>query len=984
MNRFAPKPALYSAHPRTGLFPTAIIAAFALILAACSLPFCPATPEGTTTGGFSLSPRGCDGRTIMPTDLSVSKYSLSGSGPNGVTLPAQDSSTGDFTATGLAPGDWTLRVEGSDADKNIVLTGETKVTIAAGKTTGATITLLPATSGTGTLSLSVTWAGTNRTAETVTGSLTPTGGATISFDFTVADTTATCEQTGLAPGSYILVIELKTGGVRVARPLTEAVIVYNGKIAQWSHTLEAADFLPDYRVLYDANGAETGTEPEDSNRYVAGMPVTAATGNDLARSDTVFVGWNTKANGSGTSYAPGAVFAIGSADVTLYAMWNTIFYDGNGNTAGSVPVEQKAYATGDTVTVLGNTGNLVLDGYVFSGWLDNSSGTTYQPGDTFTKADGFISLFAVWRAGYTLSYDANNADSGTVPATFACLEGDTITIAGNDGTLVRAGYIFKGWNTDPSGCGTDYSPGMAQSAENIMSGPTMTLYAKWTPVYTVTYSGNGNTSGTVPVDGNSYSSTMQFTVSGNTGNLAKTGFIFAGWNSLPSGSGLPYAINSKYTMGTANRILYAKWTPVYTVTYNGNGQTTGTVPTDSNTYISTAKFTALDNTGNLAKTGYVFAGWNSLPSGEGESFAVGTNNVINAVHRILYARWVPKVTGVNIGYNKTFIYTEQGDLWATGSFYSWASGNASLSSSSHPVKIRSDGAKAYDFFWDAPYINSFLLFPDGTLQGSGYNGQGALGLGTTEPVDAMTTCANSVRTIAGNSTATLVLKSDGSLWAAGANGFGELATGDTSPRTTLTETQFTDGVKAVAAGSNHTLVLKNDGTLWTVGHNEFGQLGDGTTTDSSTPIHIASSVAAIDADKEFSVYLTTDGDLYGFGWNACGQFGDGTTDDKYTPYKIASGVATMTAGGCTVFYLTETGELWGIGGDTGWSGSGSSGSQYVPVKVFPSGVLSVATDGHTTFVVKTDGSLWGAGNGSDGELGLGYAPTVNTFTQILF
>ena len=34
------------------------------------------------------------------------------------------------------------------------------------------------------------------------------------------------------------------------------------------------------------------------------------------------MGWNTKADGTGTDYAPNATFPIGAANVTLYAKWS--------------------------------------------------------------------------------------------------------------------------------------------------------------------------------------------------------------------------------------------------------------------------------------------------------------------------------------------------------------------------------------------------------------------------------------------------------------------------------------------------------------------------------------------------------------------------------------------------------------------------------------------------------------------------------------
>ena len=43
--------------------------------------------------------------------------------------------------------------------------------------------------------------------------------------------------------------------------------------------------------------------------------------NVFARPDSLFTAWNTKADGSGTTYAPGANIANIQADMTLYAQW---------------------------------------------------------------------------------------------------------------------------------------------------------------------------------------------------------------------------------------------------------------------------------------------------------------------------------------------------------------------------------------------------------------------------------------------------------------------------------------------------------------------------------------------------------------------------------------------------------------------------------------------------------------------------------------
>ncbi|MBQ0076843.1 MAG: InlB B-repeat-containing protein, partial [Bacteroidales bacterium] len=100
--------------------------------------------------------------------------------------------------------------------------------------------------------------------------------------------------------------------------------------------------------------------------------------------------------------------------------------------------------------------------------------------------------------------------------------------------------------------------------------------------YTVTYDGNGNTSGSAPaaVD---YAKGATVTVASNTGSLAKTGYDFGGWNTKNDGTGTNYTAGSGTFTINANTTLYAKWTiKSYAVT---KGTVTGgsaTVPSSVN------------------------------------------------------------------------------------------------------------------------------------------------------------------------------------------------------------------------------------------------------------------------------------------------------------------------------------------------------------------------------------------------------------------
>ena len=165
-------------------------------------------------------------------------------------------------------------------------------------------------------------------------------------------------------------------------------------------------------------------------------------------------------------------------------------------------------------------------------------------------------------SSYSITY---NCDGGTVcPSTVASATALPNPLPSG---LTKSGYAFAGWFTDADK--TVAAVAGASIAANT------TLYAKWTPTYTVTYNGNGNTGGTAPSDASSpYTAGSNVTVLGNTGSLVKTGYTFDGWNTADDGSGTNYAVGATISSIAANTTLYAKWVedsctdPVLTISLN--------------------------------------------------------------------------------------------------------------------------------------------------------------------------------------------------------------------------------------------------------------------------------------------------------------------------------------------------------------------------------------------------------------------------------
>ena len=150
--------------------------------------------------------------------------------------------------------------------------------------------------------------------------------------------------------------------------------------------------LKKYTVTYNANGG-TGAPGSQTKYYGTGITLSKTV---PTRTGYNFKKWNTKKDGSGTSYAAGATYSA-NAGVTLYAIWEqqvyTVSYNANGGS--NAPASQKKNR-GVNITLSSEVP--VLKGYNFVGWGTSTSDTTvdYNPGDAYSK-DASITLYAIWK-----------------------------------------------------------------------------------------------------------------------------------------------------------------------------------------------------------------------------------------------------------------------------------------------------------------------------------------------------------------------------------------------------------------------------------------------------------------------------------------------------------------------------------------------------------------------------------------------------------
>lgn len=326
----------------------------------------------------------------------------------------------------------------------------------------------------------------------------------------------------------------------------------------------------------------------------------------------------------------------------------TVTYNSNNGT-GSVPVDSSSYLSGSTV-VLMNSGTLTRSGYTFTGWTDNSAGTgtVYSPGSQYTVTSSNITFYAKWTSNptYTVTYDDLWRDGGNVPTDWnSYQEGQYVTVKDNTGGLYKTGYAFTGWYIVSS---TVYKPGQTFA----IGKSNVTLSAKWSKAYPVTYNGNGSTGGSVPLESNTYANGQSVTVLGNTNGLVRTNYNFAGWCTNSAGNGPVYQAGEICTMPDNTLTLYAKWTekPKFTVTYVESGSTSGVTPSAEQYYQDSTvpvKSSWNDTHGFLSKKSLNIAAYRCRwkNSVTGDLYDDGNGSFVITSNVTMTAQWVELAVG---------------------------------------------------------------------------------------------------------------------------------------------------------------------------------------------------------------------------------------------------------------------------------------------------------------------------------------------------
>ncbi|MCQ2374828.1 MAG: InlB B-repeat-containing protein [Salinivirgaceae bacterium] len=487
-------------------------------------------------------------------------------------------------------------------------------------------------------------------------------------------------------------------------------------------TLYAKWTANSYTISYQPNGGSGTMAPSYMTYGVAGN----LRANAFTRTGYTFSNWNTKENGSGTSYADKVLVSnlvsANNGSYTIYAQWSANTYaitldNQSATTTGSATIYEtfgSKFALTNGGAAMTASANAITvptkTGYTFGGYYTEQDGE----GTQFIGADGFLTtdasntafseagtLYAKWTANtYQVRYNANNG-SGTMTNSSHTYNAAK-TLSAN--SFTRTGYTFTGWNTAANGSGVNYTNSQSVTNLSNTNGAIVDLYAQWSAnSYTITLNNaSATTAGTQTIYltfGKNYSLTdggAAMTASANAITVpTKTGYIFGGYYTAANGAGTQYidangfiTTNASNTNFSANGTLYAKWTAItYEVAYNGNGATNGTMTNSSHTY-NVAKTLSANA---FSRTGYTFAGWTANADGSGTNYtnSQSVTNLTTSNGNIvtIYAKWTANTYAITLD-NQGATSAGTAAVYETyGNKFALTNGGAAMTASANAITV---------------------------------------------------------------------------------------------------------------------------------------------------------------------------------------------------------------------------------------------------------------------------------------------------------
>jgi alpha-tubulin suppressor-like RCC1 family protein len=314
-------------------------------------------------------------------------------------------------------------------------------------------------------------------------------------------------------------------------------------------------------------------------------------------------------------------------------------------------------------------------------------------------------------------------------------------------------------------------------------------------------------------------------------------------------------------------------------------------------------------------------------------------------------------------------------------------GNDTTTSASTPVYVLLPTSQRFTTLRSGRF--DLAVSAAGRLYAWGDNASGQLGDGTTtdrlKPERISLPAGVRLKTAREGGEFTLALTTGGKLLAWGYNGDGALGTGSTTNHHKPVWVKLPTGIKvtAISAGYNSALALTSTGRVLSWGAGLDGQLGNGTGTSRHVPGYVKlprhTKITSIAAGNGTGYAVTTAGRLLAWGFNVYGELGDGTVTGRLTPVfaKLPRGVKVVAAVAGLIHALALTSGhkvlAWGSNSN-GQLGTGSVVNHRKPVWVkLPAGtkVSALAAGEFFSMALTTRQHILTWGENNRGQLGDG-------------
>lgn len=241
------------------------------------------------------------------------------------------------------------------------------------------------------------------------------------------------------------------------------------------------EFIRYYQVDFALNGGEGSIAPRYGKSTTPHVTFNTSEITPPTKSNYTFLGWSDGVN----TYAPTGATVTIDGDKTLTAQWaanHTLSYNYNGGDGSSCTGGTKY--TGESFTACASAGSKT--GYTFNNWLGSNS-VSYTAGSSYSMPDADLTLTAQWNPNvYNITYKDQGDVAYSGDKTDGRPTGNPATHTYGSATALtngtRSGYRFDGWYTN-STC----TEGPVTSLGATAYTSAITLYAKWTQVWTITW-----------------------------------------------------------------------------------------------------------------------------------------------------------------------------------------------------------------------------------------------------------------------------------------------------------------------------------------------------------------------------------------------------------------------------------------------------------------------------------------------------------------